>query len=142
MYVPIATLPAGLTISTSNMKGPSNFTTTHLRSRRNRSWLYAAKKLTPTPFDEKIEWTYYELWHHAGRRARMGTAMMGPDYTQWHGFFEVSKIFYTEFVPEAEQLMPGVATDVMKSDYHKWTEGLSKEQLQQQIDFYKERYKQ
>ena len=66
----------------------------------------------------------------------------GPDYTQWHGFFEVSKIFYTEFVPEAEQLMPGVTADVMKSDYHKWTEGLSKEQLQQQIDFYKERYKQ
>ena len=104
--------------------------------------LYAAKKLTPTPFDEKIEWTYYELWHHAGRRARMGTAMMGPDYTQWHGFFEVAKIFYTEFVPEAEQLMPGVTTEVMKSDYHKWTAGLSKEQLQQQIDFYKERYQQ
>ena len=104
--------------------------------------LYAAKKLTPTPFDEKIEWTYYELWHHAGRRARMGSAMMGPDYTQWHGFFEVSKIFYTEFVPEAEHLMPGVTAEVMKSDYHKWTEGLSKEQLQQQIDFYKERYKQ
>jgi hypothetical protein len=104
--------------------------------------LYAAKKLTPTPFDEKIEWTYYELWHHAGRRARMGTAMMGPDYTQSHGFFEVSKTFYTEFVPEAEQLMTGVTTDVMMSDYHKWTEGLSKEQLQQQIDFYKERYKQ
>jgi hypothetical protein len=104
--------------------------------------LYAAKKLTPTPFDEKIEWTYYELWHHAGRRARMGTAMMGPDYTQWHGFFEVSKIFYTEFVPEAEHLMPGVTAEVMKSDYHKWSEGLSKEQLQQQVDFYKERYKQ
>jgi len=104
--------------------------------------LYAAQKLTPTPFDEKIEWTYYELWHHAGRRARMGSAMMGPDYTQWHGFFEVSKIFYTEFVPEAEHLMPGVTAEVMKSDYHKWTEGLSKEQLQQQIDFYKERYKQ
>ena len=104
--------------------------------------LYAAKKLTPTPFDEKIEWTYYELWHHAGRRARMGSAMMGPDYTQWHGFFEVSKIFYTEFVPEAEHLMPGVTAEVMKSDYHKWSEGLSKEQLQQQIDFYKDRYKQ
>jgi hydroxylamine dehydrogenase len=101
-----------------------------------------AERLTPTPFDEKIEWTYYELWHHTGRRARMGTAMMGPDYTQWHGFFEVSKIFYTEFIPEAERLLPGVTTDVMKSDYHKWTEGLSKEQLQQQIDFYKERYKQ
>jgi hydroxylamine dehydrogenase len=104
--------------------------------------LYAAKKLTPTPFDEKIEWTYYELWHHQGRRARMGTAMMGPDYTQWHGFYEVAKTFYTEFIPEAEQLMPGVTADVMKSDYHKWTAGLSKEELQQQIEFYKERYKQ
>lgn len=104
--------------------------------------LYAAKKLTPTPFDEKIEWTYYDLWHHAGRRARMGTAMMGPDYTQWHGFFEVAKIFYTEFIPEAEQLMPGVSADIMKSDYHKWTVGLSKEQIQQQIDFYKNRYQQ
>ena len=104
--------------------------------------LYAAKKFTSTPFDEKIEWTYYELWHHQGRRARMGTAMMGPDYTQWHGFYEVAKTFYMEFIPEAEQLMPGVTADVMKSDFHKWTAGLSKEQLQQQIDFYKERYKQ
>jgi formate-dependent nitrite reductase cytochrome c552 subunit len=104
--------------------------------------LYAAKKLTPTPFDEKIEWTYYELWHHQGRRARMGTAMMGPDYTQWHGFYEVAKTFYMEFIPEAEKLMPGVTADVMKSDYHKWTAGLSKEELQRQIDFYKERYKQ
>jgi hypothetical protein len=104
--------------------------------------LYASGKLTRTPFDEKIEWEYYELWHHAGRRARMGTAMMGPDYTQWHGFFDVAKIFYTEFIPEAEQLMPGVTVDVMNSDYHKWTKGLTKEQLQQQIDFYRERYKQ
>jgi len=104
--------------------------------------LYAAKKLTPTPFDEKIEWTYYELWHHAGRRARMGTSMQGPDYTQWHGFFEVAKIFYMDFIPEAERLMPGVTADVMNSDYHKWTKGLTKEQLQQQIDFYKQRYKQ
>jgi len=26
------------------------------------------------------------MWHHEGRRARMGTAMMGPDYAWWHGF--------------------------------------------------------
>jgi hydroxylamine dehydrogenase len=104
--------------------------------------LYASGKLTRTPFDEKIEWEYYELWHHAGRRARMGTAMMGPDYTQWHGFFDVARIFYTEFIPEAEHLMPGITTDVMNSDYHKWTKGLTKEQLQQQIDFYKQRYQQ
>ncbi len=71
----------------------------------------------------------------------MGTAMMGPDYTQWHGFFEVAEIFYMQFIPETERLMPGVTADVMNSDYHKLTKGLTKEQLQQQIDFYKERYK-
>jgi hydroxylamine dehydrogenase len=104
--------------------------------------LRAAGKLTPTPFDEKLEWTYYELWHHQGRRARMGTAMMGPDYTQWHGFYEVAKNFYTEFIPQAEALMPGVSKEVMGSDYHKWTAGLSKEELEKQIQFYKDRYKQ
>lgn len=104
--------------------------------------LYAAGKLTKTPFDERIEWIYYELWHHEGRRARMGTAMMGPDYTQWHGFYEVAKHFYAEFVPEAEHLMPGVTADVMKTEFHRWTAGLSPEQIQQQIEFYKKRYKQ
>jgi len=104
--------------------------------------LYADGKLTKTPFDEKLEWTYYELWHHEGRRARMGTSMMGPDYTQWHGFYEVAKKFYTEFLPQAEELEPGITADVLKTDFHKWKKGLSKEELQQTIDFYKERYKQ
>ena len=104
--------------------------------------LYAANKLTRTPFDEKLEWTYYEMWHHQGRRARMGTAMMGPDYTQWHGFFEVAQTFYMEFIPEAEALMPGVTTEVMSSPYHAWTKGLTKEQIQQQLDFYKQKYNQ
>ena len=26
--------------------------------------LYKAKKLTAAPMDEKLEWTYFELWHH------------------------------------------------------------------------------
>ncbi|MBI1738706.1 MAG: hypothetical protein HYR58_05610 [Acidobacteria bacterium] len=104
--------------------------------------LRAAGKLTPTPFDEKLEWTYYELWHHQGRRARMGTAMMGPDYTQWHGFYEVAKNFYTEFIPEAEHLLPGVTSEVMGTDYHKWKAGLTKEEIEKQIEFYKKRYKQ
>ena len=104
--------------------------------------LRADKKLTPTPFDEPLEWKYYELWHHQGRRARMGTAMTGPDYTQWHGFYEVAKMFYTEFIPEAERLEPGVTAEVMKTDYHKWQQGLSPEEIQKQIDFYKARYNQ
>jgi hydroxylamine dehydrogenase len=53
--------------------------------------LKKAGKISASPFDDKIEWTYFELWHHEGRRARHGAAMMGPDYTQWHGFYEVAK---------------------------------------------------
>jgi hypothetical protein len=30
--------------------------------------------------------------------------MMGPDYTHWHGTYEVAKHFYSEFVPELEHL--------------------------------------
>ncbi len=52
-------------------------------------------------FSNRIEWTYWELWHHEGRRARHGAAMMGPDYTWWHGIYEVAKHFYFEFLPEA-----------------------------------------
>ncbi len=102
--------------------------------------LYSTGKLTKTPFDERLEWIYYELWHHEGRRARMGTAMMGPDYTQWHGFYEVAKVFYTEFLPEVEQRMPGVTAEMVKNDYHSWKRGLTQEQIQQQLDFYRKRY--
>jgi hydroxylamine dehydrogenase len=104
--------------------------------------LYADGKLSKTPFDEKIEWTFYELWHHEGRRARMGTAMMGPDYTQWHGFYEVAKHFYTEFLPEAEHLQPGISEAVLSQDFHRWKKGLKPEEVERIIEFYKERYKQ
>src|SRR3989338_1453190 len=104
--------------------------------------LLKANKITKTPFDDKIEWTYYELWHHEGRRARMGAAMMGPDYTQWHGMYEVAKHFYTKFVPEAEELLPGVSKDVMDSDFHRWKKGLSKEEIEKQLEFYQQRYRQ
>lgn len=79
-----------------------------------------AQKLTALDFDEKIEWTYYLMWHHEGRRARHGAAMMGPDYVQWHGFFEVADRFYNELVPEAEELLHGVTESFLKEDYHQW----------------------
>jgi hydroxylamine dehydrogenase len=56
--------------------------------------LYAAGKLSKKRyFDEELEWEFYELWHHEGRRARMGTAMMAPDYAWWHGFYELKHRF-------------------------------------------------
>ncbi|MEW6203561.1 MAG: multiheme c-type cytochrome [bacterium] len=102
--------------------------------------LQEAGKLTPTPFDETIEWTYYLLWHHEGRRARHGASMMGPDYTQWHGFFEVAERFYEEFVPQAEELMPGITDDTLKEDQHRWKKGMSKEERDRIKKFYEERY--
>ncbi|WP_027369908.1 multiheme c-type cytochrome [Desulfovermiculus halophilus] len=55
-------------------------------------------------FDEKLEVEFYELWHHEGRRARMGTAMMAPDYSWWHGFYECKHRF-NEFMAEAKHLL-------------------------------------
>jgi hydroxylamine dehydrogenase len=104
--------------------------------------LYAAGKISKTPFDDRIEWTYYELWHHEGRRARMGTSMMGPDFTQWHGFYEVAKHFYNEFLPEGEHLQPGVTRPILKQDYHRWKAGLKPEELKKILEFYQGRYKQ
>jgi len=55
-------------------------------------------------FDERLEVEYYELWHHEGRRARFGSAMMAPDYSWWHGFYECKKR-YSNFMEEANELI-------------------------------------
>jgi hypothetical protein len=102
--------------------------------------LYQENLLTRVPFDEKIEWTFFELWHHEGRRARHGASMMGPDYTQWHGFYEVAKHFYTKFLPEAEELKKGISAKALANKYHEWRKGLSKEEMEKLLRFYKERY--
>jgi hydroxylamine dehydrogenase len=95
-----------------------------------------------TPFAQKIDWTWFEVWHHQGRRARHGASMQGPDYTHWHGLYEVAKVFYSEFIPEAQALVAkGVASGgdraaaatqvgalidaTLKSDNHRWFLGLT-----------------
>jgi hypothetical protein len=45
--------------------------------------------LTAEPFDEPIDFTHFEFWHHWGRTAKFGMWMQGPDYTQWHGAYEM-----------------------------------------------------
>jgi hypothetical protein len=65
----------------------------------------AAPLLKPAKFSNPIDFTWFEIWHHEGRRARHGASMMGPDYTHWHGTYEVAKHFYTKFVPEIEELI-------------------------------------
>jgi hypothetical protein len=57
----------------------------------------------PAGFANKIEWIYWELWHHEGRRVRHGASMMGPDYTWWHGMYDVAQHFYFKLLPEARK---------------------------------------
>lgn len=67
--------------------------------------LYSKGLLDKTRFfDEHLEVEYYELWHHEGRRARMGAAMMAPDYSWWHGFYECKKR-YNSFMKESRHLI-------------------------------------
>lgn len=45
--------------------------------------------LTSDPFDEPVDYVYFNIWHHWGRTAKFGAWMQGPDYVQWHGAYEL-----------------------------------------------------
>jgi len=98
----------------------------------------ATPLLKPVVFGNKVDFIWFEIWHHEGRRARHGVSMMGPDYTHWHGTYEVAKNFYTEFIPELEEIaekylhsgdaqkaeqakkLRNKIDAVLNSDDHKW----------------------
>lgn len=112
-----------------------------------RSELMERGKLSKADFDEKLDWIYFELWHHEGRRARHGAAMSGPDYAWWHGLYEVAKNFYDKFLPEVRyvaghELYEEISKKYLESDIrHEWyTKGMSKEQLEKIRMFYQQRY--
>jgi hypothetical protein len=89
-------------------------------------------------FTEPIDFTWFELWHHEGRRARHGASMMAPDYTHWHGTYDLAKHFYAKYIPELEELvakhlesddknkaraakkLESLLETTLKSDDHKW----------------------
>lgn len=88
--------------------------------------------------------------------------MMGPDYTHWHGTYEVAKHFYSEFVPELERLVKegresGDAQkaaaadalakkleDVLSAPSHQWYQNkmdpAEKERRKHQMDEFRKRY--
>jgi len=109
--------------------------------------LYKNKKLTPIPFDEELEWTWFRLWHHEGRRARHGASMQGPDYTQWHGFFEVAETFYTKFLHQVEEAAQGDKTildkmeELLSTEDHQWRHGKLREGMMERIhEAYRKKY--
>ena len=48
--------------------------------------------LTEEPFDEPIEFLYFDYWHYYGRTAKHGAFMGGADFVQWHGNYELVKM--------------------------------------------------
>lgn len=103
------------------------------------------------PFEQEVQWVFWELWHHEGRRARHGASMMGPDYTHWHGMYEVAKHYYMKFLP-AVITAAAKKNDLLKAKYeqkieellnqkeHLWMKGLSEEEINALTSTYKYRY--
>jgi hypothetical protein len=105
------------------------------------------------PFAQPVEWVFYELWHHEGRRARHGASMMGPDYTHWHGTYEVGKNFYEKFLPAVMEAAAAKSPELgakyrrkvdalLEQDEHLWRKGLSAEEAEALRKSYKARYNQ
>jgi hypothetical protein len=97
--------------------------------------------ITKANFDDEIEWTWFYLWHHEGRRARHGASMMAPDYAHWHGMYEVAERFYMELIPQAREIVHhaeetgqteqaetvnSIIEDILARPEHEWFEGAKK----------------
>ncbi|MCC7086129.1 MAG: hypothetical protein IT427_14095 [Pirellulales bacterium] len=107
--------------------------------------LRKGKLITDIQFDEEIEWTWFYLWHHEGRRARHGASMMAPDYTHWHGMFEVADRFYQQLIPQAREIakhaseqgneqagqaVEAAIAEILARPEHQWYEGQAKQPMQ------------
>ena len=88
--------------------------------------LYQEGLLTPTPFDEPIEYTYWELWHDEGARARHGAAMASPNHTWWEGMYLVGRNFYSRFLPQLREVAGEQRSQALIDQYvhsleqHEW----------------------
>jgi hydroxylamine dehydrogenase len=108
--------------------------------------------ISDAPFDEKIEWVWWEIWHHEGRRARHGASMNGPDYTWWHGIYDVAKNTYFEWIPELKEVVhkkdgnEEFATALLEKHFrpiegHSWYfDGMSKEAIEKVRAGFEQRY--
>lgn len=103
------------------------------------------------PFEHEVQWVFWELWHHEGRRARHGASMMGPDYTHWHGMYEVAKHYYMKFLPavikaaaqkndEMKIKYEQIIEKLLEQEEHLWMKGLSEEETEVLKSTYKNRY--
>jgi hydroxylamine dehydrogenase len=111
--------------------------------------------ISKTNFDDEVEWTWFYLWHHEGRRARHGASMMAPDYTHWHGMFEVAERFYMGLIPQSLEAIEHaraagnrsgaeraerVVREILDRPEHAWFEQGAEDQAEQIQMRMRERY--
>jgi len=105
-----------------------------------------------TGFQHMLGFTWFEIWHHEGRRARMAAAMHAPDYVHWHGMYEIARNFYHKFLPEVQELADHagqgekykkVISDLLDTSEHLWIRtGGSSETMKLILEEQKLRYNQ
>lgn len=115
-------------------------------------FLKKEKVIDSTPFNEDVELDWWHLWHHEGRRGRHGAAMNAPDWSHWHGMYEVALNFYFHLIPDADKAVSKMndksltakwetlKNSILNSKEHKWQKGLPKEELRKIVEFYRKRY--
>ena len=65
--------------------------------------LYKDKIIPAGPFQQPIQFKYFDLWHYYGRTAKHGAFMGGADFVQWHGNYPILQ-HLIEIQSEAQQL--------------------------------------
>ena len=53
--------------------------------------LQAEGLVSTNAFSQRIQFTYFDLWHYDGRTAKHAAFMGGADYVQWHGNYPILK---------------------------------------------------
>ncbi|MBT5303539.1 MAG: hypothetical protein HON76_18295 [Candidatus Scalindua sp.] len=103
------------------------------------------------PFEHEVQWIYWKLWPYEGRRTRLGASMMGPDYTHWHGMYEVAQHYYIDFLPAVIQAASEKSNEIKvkyeqkidrlrTQEEHLWMKVFSEEGVERLRATYKDHY--
>jgi len=101
-----------------------------------------------SPFGDPLQWTFYELWHHEGRRARHGASMMGrlhPLARHVRGGEALLHEVPAEVLEVAERGGKGEewkkkVDALMAQDQHVWQKGMTPEEARALQKAYEQRY--